>query len=119
MFHIAYAVIHGYKHWDGIPWAVKIGDTFATAEGIIFAIMNLSKFSNESADDYSADWNLIALSVESSGDFIRREIGLLEPDGVITMNIGKFLPKFGELTRFDEVSTDRFDGGGAVDACPL
>jgi len=97
MLHIAHGVLHGCKKWDDIPWAERIGDTFAAAQGISFATMNLSKFSNESADEFSADWNLIRLSVDCSGDFIKREVELLDPDVVITMNIGEFLPHFGVL----------------------
>jgi hypothetical protein len=60
-------------------------------------MMNLSKLSNESESCFSADWKSIRLAVDSSGDFIKREVELLEPDVAITMNIGEFLPYFGDL----------------------
>jgi hypothetical protein len=116
MLRMTHGILHGFKNWDDIPTAATIGDTFACAESISFAMMNLSKFSNESTDSYSADWNLIRLSVENSRDFIQREVELLEPDVVITMNIGTFLPRFGEVTKFNDVATEAFNGGRAVDA---
>lgn len=57
--------------------------------------MNLCKWSHESGEygtEWAADWKTIdkfvELSVANKRNFILEEIGLLEPDVIITMNFG-------------------------------
>ncbi len=48
MLYTAYGLMNGLPEWKDIPDVGEIGDGFATADGVSFAFMNLSKFSNES-----------------------------------------------------------------------
>lgn len=105
MLHISYGLLNGFCDWDGIPWATEIGDTFARPGGISSAFMNLSKVSNESGN-WPADWNLIdkSLAVSSeNGNLIKKQIDILEPDIIISMNILPQLKKIlGDLVLFHQ-----------------
>lgn len=48
MFYIAYAVNKNVYSWSNIPYASELSNTFALEIGISYAVMNLSKFSNQS-----------------------------------------------------------------------
>lgn len=98
MLYMAYGLMNRLPEWKNIPDADKIGDSFATAEGVSFAFMNLSKFSNES-EFWPSNWKMIQDSVRLAThgrNFIAEEIALLEPDIVITMNLKGYFPVLGE-----------------------
>lgn len=57
--YIAYGLIKNEKSYGDIPWANTIADTFGTDEGISFAFINISKFSNESKN-WQSDYDLIS-----------------------------------------------------------
>ncbi len=98
MLYTAYGLLNGLPEWKDIPDADKIGDSFATSEGVSFAFMNLSKFSNES-DHWSSNWKRIQESVRQATqrrNFIAEQIALLEPDVVITMNLENYFRALGE-----------------------
>lgn len=105
LFYIAYAILNSFPGWNTIPFADKLADTFATAEGISFAFMNISKFSNES-DNWNADWELINSSYEESisngNNLIKDEMNILEPEIIITMNLGHRISSFGELQELEK-----------------
>lgn len=94
MLHTAHGILNGLPEWKEIPDADQIGDSFATAEGVSFAFMNLSKFSNES-EFWPSNWRMIGDAVRlatQTRNFIAEEIALLEPDIVITMNLERYFP---------------------------
>jgi len=97
LLYVAYGLLNNGMEWKEIPFADKIGDTFATEEGISFAFMNVSKFSNETPR-WQAHTELMLSSVNASKAqrcFIEEEIALLQPDLVISMNLGSFLDALG------------------------
>lgn len=101
MLHISWGILKGYADgsfpkWGDIPWATEIGTDFATETGISFAFMNLSKISNE-GEGWPADWPQILAAVTASGNFIEREIELLSPHVVISMNLGDLVTGKGEV----------------------
>jgi hypothetical protein len=100
MLYTAYGLLNGFSEWKDIPDAAEIGDSFATPEGVSFAFMNLSKFSNES-EFWPSNWKMIkdAVCLASQGrNFIAEQIAALEPDVVISLNLKKynFLSALGE-----------------------
>ncbi|MCB5226639.1 hypothetical protein JAO78_007390 [Alishewanella sp. 16-MA] len=101
MLRIAYGLNHNCCSWDDIPAASEIAKTFATADGMSFAFMNLSKFSNES-DDYQADWQLIDSFINSFAkekeNYFTKQIEIINPDIIVTMNLEKRLKALGELS---------------------
>jgi len=103
LLRIAYGLQNGMPQWEQIPNASDIGETFGAKDGTSFAFMNLSKLSNEE-DSHSADWTSInafhSLS-ERGASFYQREIALLRPQIVITMNIQSHLNSFGNSTYLD------------------
>jgi hypothetical protein len=117
LLYVAYGLLNNYPEWKDIPCADKIGDTFATTDGISFAFMNVSKFSNET-DYWQAQTDLMRSSVDASNvqrRFIEEEIALLEPDLVISMNLGSFLDALGtrnEEQRNPNVSRSRLTSHG-------
>jgi len=97
MFYITYGIIQSIENWEkgqktiewnNIPKASQLAETFATEEGFSFAFMNISKFSNES-DSWKADWPSIYPFIDSSVDFIKKEIEILDPHVIVSMNIGE------------------------------
>ncbi|OQC17722.1 MAG: hypothetical protein BWX72_00365 [Firmicutes bacterium ADurb.Bin080] len=117
MIKIAYGLSNSFLEFQKIPKASEITEQFGTSNGVSFAFMNISKFSNESGGS-KADWELIDSSIAASsnkGDnFILNEIDILEPDIVITMNLGKYdklsvLGKMNEIFRSDEVYAFNFN----------
>jgi outer membrane protein OmpA-like peptidoglycan-associated protein len=99
MLYMAHAIVTDGAHtWEEdypyshVPWASKIGEKLGAKDGISFAYMNLSKYSNDNAGAYSAhDAKLIkkCLSDSAKGKFIKRELKLLNPDIIITANLWK------------------------------
>lgn len=101
MLRITHGVNHNCCPWDDIPSAKEIALSFATAEGISFAFMNLSKFSNDSGH-YQADWPLIDSFTQAFSDleenYFNKQIEIISPDIIVTMNLEKRLKTLGELT---------------------
>ncbi len=98
MLCTAYGILNGFPEWKSIPYASVIGNTFGTPEGVSFAFMNLSKFSNESGF-WQSNWKMIqhaALLATQPRKFIAEEIAILQPDLVITMNLEDFFDSLGE-----------------------
>ena len=58
MLRIAYGINNGLIDWNKIPHATTIADTFGKENGLSFAFVNISKFSNQGAGS-SANWDLI------------------------------------------------------------
>ena len=101
MIYIAYGLNHGMCDWaKDIPYADIIAERFGTPEGISFAFMNLSKFSNES-DEWRSDWSMIGKSAGASTsgttNYIHEEISILSPDLIVTMNIDEHLSALGSV----------------------
>ena len=94
MMYIAHGAIkeHFEKPYYDLDYASDIAKTFGKPEGISFAFMELSKYSNE-AEDANAHCNteLMKQFLEDSDientRFIQKEIELLSPDIIITMNL--------------------------------
>lgn len=97
LLYIAFGITTGFQamrfsEWEQIPSATDLAEKVAVngANGFSYAFMNLSKFSNDSASS-QADWDLIEKSLASSRsgslNFISREIELLQPQIVISMNL--------------------------------
>lgn len=91
MYYISYAFNNSFPDWHSIP--VINNKTFATEEGVSFAFMNISKFTNDT-DSSKADKELInEFAIVYSNDNIRllqRQIEILNPDIIITMNINEY-----------------------------
>lgn len=100
-FYITYGLTHGIKDYNNLPWASEMIKDFCTDEGISYAFINLSKFSNELDSGHNhADWNSINRFIELSEgkeNFLKKEIELLNPDVIITMNIGNYHSLFGDI----------------------
>jgi hypothetical protein len=101
MFYISYGIIKGFPEWQKIPWADEISETFGTERGISFSFMNISKFSNDSDSSWQSNWDLINASYELSNkgkkSMIAIEIEILEPDIIISMDLGDKMNAFGEV----------------------
>lgn len=97
---ISYGLNNDFCPWEEIPSAQSISQSFAEEDGISFAFMNLSKLSNDSAD-WQANWNLIDSFTEAYKEndinFFNREISIINPDVIITMNLEGRLSNLGEL----------------------
>ncbi|GHT50793.1 hypothetical protein FACS1894102_6490 [Spirochaetia bacterium] len=78
-----------------------------TQKGFSFALMEISKYSNENNDGDNADTELMKSFFEHSQlekrNFIQEELSLLNPDIVITMNLwdGKIAEQFLQLALGD------------------
>lgn len=101
LFYIAYGIIHCETDWKKIPYASELAANFGTQNGISFAFMNLSKFSNEStsweADNLLID-SFLQKSQKAKENFFNKEIELLSPDLIFTMNLEGRINFLGEIT---------------------
>jgi hypothetical protein len=92
--------------WEDIPRASDICDSFGEVDqdSISYAFMNFSKFANNS-HNWTADWPIIDQSHQISThgrNFLEEEVRILEPEIVITMNLGpKHLASLGKLTSLE------------------
>jgi hypothetical protein len=101
MLYVAYGIVNGVQRWKDIPYATKIGDTFAELNGLSFAFMNISKFSNEDVT-WPSDWSVINASHKHSTqgrNFNLEAVTILEPHIVITMNLGNKIDSLGRLSQ--------------------
>jgi hypothetical protein len=93
MMYIAWGILHnGTVPYQKVPWASELGKTFGTPEGISFAFMELSKYSNDSESGSSRrDVELMSAFLKDSRlekrNFFQEELAILDPDVVITMNL--------------------------------
>lgn len=105
-FYIAYGFNRGFPDWNtGVPWASELAKAMVDPDGVSFAFMNISKFTNWSEDDWQTNWELVARSIRNArdDDFLAREVSILAPDVICTMNIacmfGDFLGELAPLPR--------------------
>ncbi len=117
MMYVVYGLNNSFVKFQKIPFADEIAEQFGTSTGMSYAVMNISKFSNES-ENWNSDLELIdssfAASLSKDENFILEEIDILEPDIVITMNLGTIdkmsaFGKLNELFRSDQVYAYKFD----------
>lgn len=105
MFYIAYGLNNGLSTWEALPMATEIAESFACDGGTSFAFMNLSKFSNES-EDWSSDWSLIDDFTHNFSNpkcnFFNKEIEIINPDIIVTMNLEERLQALGEVQLLEE-----------------
>lgn len=118
MLYIAYALEHKEYNWHNIPYASEFINEFAKKDGVSFAFMNLSKFSNESgqwvADDELIN-HFIDLSLKSKENFFGSEIDLLNPDIIIGMNFGGWAECLGTFSE----QQDYYGNNSDVRVCHL
>ena len=99
---LAYDIQNALPMWKSIDYADKIGDTFGEVNGLSFAFMNFSKFSND--DDWPADWDTINMSYKLSTqnrNFIQEEVEILKPHIIIAMTLkggGHMIDSLGQKT---------------------
>lgn len=118
MFYITYGVNNDFPAYSDVPYATKLAEKFATCDGISFAFMNLSKISNEE-ESWATNWGQVDASLKVSKAPVcleEREIEILRPDVVISMNLGERLKCLGKLTcieRTPAVNAYYLDAGQA------
>ena len=105
LFRMTYG-IQNNSEWDDIPKASDLTKDFATAQGISFAFMNFSKFSNETnsrALRRKLVNDFIKLSKNESKNYWNEQIRILDPHIIITMNLRKYwdLNLLGEIKPID------------------
>jgi hypothetical protein len=92
-FYLAYGLLHdGTVPYSEVPYASELAKTFGTANGVSFAFMELSKYSNDAEDaNQHRDAKLMTRFLQDSHlekrNFVREELSLLNPDIILTMNL--------------------------------
>lgn len=103
MFRTCYAIVNSFSGFDKIPLSSEISRDAFTGKGISFAFMNLSKISNDGY--FKTNWSVLDdfSEVSCGGDvnYFNREISILNPDIIITMNLEGRLKSLGELDVID------------------
>ena len=96
LMYVVYGILKEYPPFEAVPSAAEIGLTIGKKDGMSFAWMNISKISNES-DDYRTNYATFGQSFDAatSGprNFIEEEVLQLEPDVIVSMNVGQQLCK--------------------------
>lgn len=103
LLYITYGIQHNAPSFDTIPEAKTILSEMIKTQNYGFAIMNISKYSNDSEYGATADFSLINRFLSDSDienkNFIREEISLLEPDIIITANLWDGNINFSQLEK--------------------
>lgn len=105
ILYIVYGIQHGGKiAFSDIPQANEImKEMMNKKNGFGFAVMNVSKFSNDSDTDWQTNTSLVDRFLKDSElektNFFQRELEILEPDVIITANLwdGKIKNDYLEL----------------------
>ena len=92
LLYLTYGIINkGKIAFEDLPYANEIAQNMIITKRFGFALMNISKYSNDRADGAKADVKLINQFLEDSNlekrNFILEEIELLQPDIIITANL--------------------------------
>lgn len=109
LIQVTYGLMYN-KAWEEIPQASELCHNKEIFNKISFAFMNLSKLSNNLSKQKTTNtnWNLVNHSLEMSlncnKNYILEEIKLLNPDLIITMNLGRNILKqvFEDNLSFEE-----------------
>ena len=103
LLKIAYGLTHGCPDWEEIPPASVLAEDFGSERGLSFAFMNVSKLSHEYADNasWTADASMIddfARESAATGErFFHKQMEIMAPDSIITMNIAPYYPFMGDI----------------------
>ena len=91
--------------WADVPSLDEILNNFASDDGISFGMINYSKISRPHNGTTKADWqqiiNFAKASLESPKNFYIRQLEIINPDVIISMNV---------FDAFDDVCLDVFEG---------
>lgn len=103
LLYIVYGIQNNAPSFDTIPEAKAILSEMVKKQNYGFAIMNISKYSNDSEYGATADFALINRFLSDSNNenknFIKEEISLLEPDIIITANLWDGNINFSQLEK--------------------
>ncbi|MEL3908020.1 MAG: hypothetical protein P1P64_03265 [Treponemataceae bacterium] len=105
LFYITYMLQTANGNFEEFPYPSELTKDFGTKKGISFAFMNLSKFSNETGN-WEQNKSLIDSFVSASKEFIAKEIEILQPDVIITMNIMNYLEDILDIELIDNSNCD-------------
>ena len=105
ILYIVYGIQHGGKiAFSDIPQANEIMKEMLKKNSFGFAVMNVSKFSNDSDTDWQTNTSLVDRFLKDSElektNFFQREMEILEPDIIITANLWDGKIKNNYLVRF-------------------
>jgi hypothetical protein len=114
MLYIAYGILHEMPSWEKIDYASVIVDTFAKpreAKGWSFAVMNISKLSNDDEEHWQADNPVINAAYDLSTrprNFIQEQIAILKPHIIICMSLAENkIEFFGEKLTLLSAASDQ------------
>jgi len=111
IIYVAYGILHSIRNYHDLPYASDLINNLGSKD-LSYAFMNISKFSNDSGN-YQADNELIEKFVEISTkspetNFIYKQIELLNPDLIITMNISNYFARIGNISAME------YNGGNEI-----
>ena len=105
-FYIAFGFNHSFCAWKDIPFAQELAAKMGDDDGLSFAFINASKFSNWS-ENWQLDGKLVSQSLSASreGKYLARQIEILHPDVICSMNaLGLAGDQLGEYEYIKELS---------------
>ncbi len=120
LFYVTYALNRKCFGYADIPYATELAGDFGQVGGLSWAMMNLSKLSNDT-EDWSTQWNLVDQSLQASNGrpFHREMVRILKPHVIITMNLSPYLKLISDVESLEK-DTDiyaysaRYEGGTAL-----
>jgi hypothetical protein len=101
LLKITYGIENDFLDWNKIPKASEITQKYLGENGISFAIMELSKLSNDNPSRHKNIKqinNFIAISKNESRNFWNEQIKILNPHYIISMNLVGHLHELGDIT---------------------
>ena len=115
LLYLAYGIIHGEcteKDWLDMPNAGRLDKSLAESDGFSYAFMNASKISNYTGSQALDKKQFEAfMQDEDNRKFIIAEIELLDPDIIISANLGDlgFFKYFNEKYGIEETNDKSFN----------
>lgn len=105
MLRFTWGLENNTADWADVPSLDEILNNFASDDGISFGMINYSKISRPHNGTTKADWqqiiNFAKASLESPKNFYIRQLEIINPDVIISMNV---------FDAFDDVCLDVFEG---------
>lgn len=116
MLKILHGIRQGFPHWRSLPRPAQLAESFGRAAGMSCALIHLCKPSLWTSTSDRAALKR-SLRIAGEGDFLRREVRLLQPDMILVCGAPACIPLL--VDHAPKRPIDMIDGHLGVYPCRL